>query len=386
VFGERLANGRTPVYVDGAKEPTGYVWTSRHGAQPWATEGSDTYPAGYPGMSARRWLAAERIVDLVDARRLTGKDARGRALESPVPEGWRTATWDEIVREGFRRVRLVDATAYVDPEHDGQSDAGQRYVTAYQAEPVRLSHVSRLSRVPHLQKKYGDFLSITSVGKTFSLTVDGNHAIALGALVPVDSPRRTVSAAPCPECGAHGGLYTAGPRTACGECMCRDLGWELDDLPRPLVDGGPVFDPGDVVALDVVGTDGVIDTHTGTVKEWRACLDEGTRSVSVVFCNMGWATPCAPALLRTVERVPEGPNEVVGGFALGAEVCFMRAHERRPQFGRQGRVVGFSTCPVTGARMVRVSTMQACASPATPHLPEHLLTPGKAAGPGPYLR
>ncbi|AEM88843.1 hypothetical protein [Streptomyces violaceusniger] len=371
-IGKRQPNGRCPVFVDGATEPTGYVWTTGHGARPWATEGSDSHPATYPDMNARRWQAAERVVDLVDARKLSATEAEQRRERAGrAPEGWRFASWEEITREGFRRVRLVAQSAYVDPANDGQPDAGERYAVSFRAKPVRLHSVSRHGRVPQLQALYGDFLHVTYEGGPLYAAC-GNNGIALGALVPVDTPRRTVSAVPCPECGSHDALYAFGARTGCGACVCRALKWVPDDLPFPIADDDPVFNPGDRVALDVVGTDGITDSHYGTVCEWTAYLDGwSAHPAGGVFRNVRVSLPygsgqsnCVPAKLRKVDQVEDFPAETVEGWRAGAEAVRFDYNADGVAFERRGWVVGFSDGP-DGARMLRFTSSPTL--PATPY-------------------
>ena len=381
-LGRRQANGRTPVFVDGATEPTGYVWSTGHSAKPWATDGSDTHPEAYPGMSARRWQAAERVVDLVDARKLSATGTN-RPQVARIPEGWRFASWDQILREGYRRVRLVEELAYVDPAYDGQPDAGERYVVSFQCAPVRLERVARHSRVPQFQAQYGDFLHVGYEGSTISHSVDGNYAIALGALVPVDTPRRTVSAVPCPGCGSHDALYTHGAGAACGACVCRALSWEPGDLPFPIADEDPMFNPGDIVAMDVTGTDGVTDTHYGTVHEWEAYLDGwspylggGFRNVRVDFPYGSGQSNCAPSRLRKVEQLEGFPADVVSGWRAGTEAVRFDYNEDGVAFEDRGWVVGF--CEASdGSPRVRFTSSPTL--PATPYPPDEIYPVGSHA-------
>ncbi|MGW2415978.1 hypothetical protein ACWCV5_27960 [Streptomyces tubercidicus] len=386
-FGKRGADGRTPVFVDGANDPSGYVWNTRHSAAPWFTEGSATVDATYPTPSARRWQAAERIVALIDARADTAREAERKraAAATGVPRGWRPASWGEITREGFRRVRLITEAPYVDPATDPREpDAGERYAAAW-TEPVRLRAVSRHGRAHKADHdRYGDFLSISRVGETMPHHVDGNHAIALGALVPTDPPRRTGSAAACPACGADALLYASGGRAECGPCTARTLGWDVEDLPHPdHSDDAPVFQPGEVVALDVTGADGTVDTYTGTVYEWQARLDgtsvaarsQQSRNVRVAYRPYGSGQyNCDPATLRRVDALADLPADDIGGWRAGMPALHFRYNADGVAFERAGYVVGFSADPATGEPRVRFTTSPTV--PAEPYDPGEVFRPG----------
>ncbi|GGN61396.1 hypothetical protein GCM10012285_60240 [Streptomyces kronopolitis] len=388
-FGKRGADGRTPVFVDGASDPSGYVWNTGHGAERWFAEGSATVDATYPIPAARRWQAAEQIVALIDARADAAREVERKraAAATSVPKGWRPASWGEITREGFRRVRLVTEAPYVDPATDPREpDAGERYAAAW-TEPVRLRAVSRHGRAHKADHdRYGDFLSISRVGATMPHHVDGNHAIALGALVPADSPRRTGSAAACPSCGADALLYASGGRTECGPCTAHTLGWDVEDLPHPdHFDNAPAFQPGEPVAMDVAGTDGIVDTYTGTVHEWQVRLDgtskavrsQQSRNVRVDFRPYGSGQfNCDPATLRRVETVAELPAGSIGGWRAGMPAVLFRYNADGVAFERHGYVVGLSADSSNGGHRVRFTT-----SPTVPAEPRD---PGEVFRPGSY--
>ncbi|MEW1679323.1 hypothetical protein AB0O47_39650 [Streptomyces noursei] len=265
-MGKRNEDGRTPLYIDGSKDPVDFIWSTGHGGRPWTTENT-------PDFHDRKWKAAERVVDMVDARRAA---VERRPVPAAVPEGYRQASWEEIALSGIRRVMVPEETAYVDPAHDGTPDGGPRFVTRW-SDPVRLVDVTWLSRVAHHRAEYGDFMNvnmITAGGFRSTHWPEGDHAIALGALVPVDTPLLTVSPSFCAECGADSALYAAGQRVACGPCTARRLGWEIESLPHPHFESPKaLYAPGTLVEMRVPRGDGGTDIHTGTVKEWHVRLD-----------------------------------------------------------------------------------------------------------------
>jgi ribosomal protein S27AE len=373
-FGPRdKATGRTPVYVDGAQEPSGYVWSTGHGGQPWTAEGSDSIKATYPDFDARRWQAAERIVDLIDARARQAEETVRERSAADVPEGWRVASWDEITRYGLRRVRLPRRFAYLDPSTPkSERDAGPRYVAEWYAEPIRIRSVSRHGRAKaEDQARFGDFLTVIGHGTGWGQTINGNHAIACGVLVPVDSPVKTLSDRFCPQCGRDGLLYARGQRTACGPCTAKALGWAEEDLPHPdHHDTAPVVQPGDAVRMSTAATDGRSDIHYGTVREWEARLDGSSvavrgyqaRRVAVSF-PYGYGTNCDPTALRKVDAVVPVDPEPRHGFRIGQEVVRYDYNREGAAFERRGFVVGFGV-DADGEPVIRFGVP---CLPATPY-------------------
>lgn len=371
-FGKRQSDGRTPVFVDGADKPSGYVWRTERGGTPWQTEGSDTADAAYPISSPTRWQAAERIVALIDARAMMAAETERDRRPAETPEGWRVASWEEITLQGFRRVRLPRKFAYADPSiPKREHDAGPRYVVQWYADPVRVRSVSRngRSQAEH-QERFGDFLTVIAHGTGWGQTINGNHSIAVGALVPVDSPTRTVSATACPECGAVELLYASGQRTACGPCTARRLGWAVEDLPHPDHDDtAPWFEPGDAVRLSQSATDGKADVYTGTVKGWETRLDGSSvavrgyqaRRVDVRFW-FDYGTNTNPAALRKIDAVEPLDPEPRHGFHIGQQAVRFDYNRDGVAFERRAFVVGFDVSP-DGEPMIRLGGPNRTASP-----------------------
>jgi len=338
-FGKRQANGRTPVFVDGATEPTGYVWTTGHGAEPWATEGSEGYPSSYPSMSARRWQAAERVVALVDARKRTAAEAeRQREQAARVPDGWRRVSWEEVEREGFAEVRPPCVTPYVDPSHRGVN-AGPRWVETWGA-PVKLRTITRLSN--------GQVsMSGAYVDGGRSWVSGGDPAWEeLGALVSAATPPRVV-----------------------------------------VLDGRTWWRVGDLVSRDVPGVDGIADTYTGHVAETRTHIERGEFEVSAdMRPDAGYRvhfTPERTAELYAAEREAQpdtrtAPRRDGGRWAVGMKAMHTTYNRDGANFQRSGRVVGFSECEMSGALLVRVSLSGA--GPASPVPARELYQPGDWLG------
>ncbi|MFD8335509.1 hypothetical protein ACFV42_23045 [Streptomyces solisilvae] len=316
-FGQRQENGRTPVFVDKAAEPSGYVWSTGHGAEPWATEGSATYPATYPVMSARRWQAAERIVDLVDARAASAaEEKRQQERAARVPEGWRRVSWEEVEREGFTEVRPPHIAPYVDPSHRGVN-AGPRRVETW-GQPVKLHTVTRLSNGQVCMSG----VYVADGGQWFG---GGDPAwMDLGALVSADRPPRVV-----------------------------------------VLDARTWWRVGDLVSRDVPGADGIADTYTGRVVETRTHVERGEFEVSAdMRPDHGHRTHFTVERTRELyaaEREAEPDPRTVerrggGRWAVGMTAVHTTYNRDGVAFSRDALVVGFSECEMTGALLVRVST------------------------------
>ncbi|MER6687384.1 hypothetical protein [Streptomyces olivaceoviridis] len=325
-IGKRDNDGRYPVYVDGADTPTGYVKKMGHSAQPWRAEGGDDYAGSFPDGRAARWQACERIVDLKDARdQADAETQRRRERATMAPEGWRFASWAEIEREGWRTVRTVARAPYVDP-----AAKGDRYPDTF-ASPVVLRCVTRLSN--------GHMVVSGDDGSDTPWVTGGGPAwVALGVLVPEGAPERSANAP-----------------------------------------AGPVWQVGDLLSHDATGADGVTDTHTGTVTETRTHLDTAERHVSVAFPHWSGSHHFTePSALRAATGPYQRDAEVVGGWSVGAEAVSVTYGPTGAPFARHGVVVGFSTDPETGARMVRVTSSPVLG--AIPHAPEELYRPGDPRG------
>jgi len=320
-FGKRQYNGwtyMTPVFVDGATEPTGYVWRATGGgAEPWATEGSDSHPATYPGMSGRRWQAAERVVDLVDARKRTAAEAeRQREQAARVPDGWRRVSWEGVEREGFAEVRPPNITPYVDPSHRGVN-AGPRRVETW-GRPVKLRTITR-----HENGQVSVTGAYVDGGRSWF--GGGDPAWAdLGALVPADAPPRVV-------------------------ILDARTWWRVDDA----------------VSQDVPGADGIADTYTGHVVETRTHVDRGEFEVSAdMRPDFGYRHHYGAedaGKLYATEREPEpdtrtAPRRDGGRWKVGMKAVHTTYNRDGVAFERPAMVVGFSECEMSGALLVRVTT------------------------------
>ncbi|MDW8803645.1 hypothetical protein P1P68_02195 [Streptomyces scabiei] len=268
-YGTPDADGRTPVFVDDATDPTGHVWRSARGAW-WALVAGDEKQ--YATDHTRKYLAAERLVAVIDVRTsVAAETERRRARCTQTPAGWRFATWEEIEHEGYRQVRPVHRAPYI------SGDEGDRYPDGFANEPVTLNRITRLHN-GHV------VLSGTERGahSPYVLLMDPAHA-DLGALIPERSARY-VAPGDCPACEQDAQLYQAGTRLGCASCTAADLGISVDHLPAPIEDDGAVWwRVGDTARRTFDLPEGGEHAETGRVIETATHITERTRQVRVDY-------------------------------------------------------------------------------------------------------
>ncbi|MFD8387409.1 hypothetical protein ACFV2X_54585 [Streptomyces sp. NPDC059679] len=268
-YGKPDSEGVTPVYIDGAVEPAGYVWKGRSSSSWWAQGAGDKLRTNH----TRKYKAAEQLVGMVDVRAMVAAETeRRRARRTQAPAGWRFATWTEIEREGYRQVRPVHRAPYV---YGGE---GERYPDSFADQPVTLTRIVRLHNGCVV-------VSGTEPGERppYVLLMDPAHA-DLGALVREQEPRH-VAPGECMGCEQDGPLYQAGTRLGCATCTAADLGLSPADLPAAIDDDGAVWwTVGDTVRrAGEVQDDDHTEPETGRVIETETQIADRTRRVSVDF-------------------------------------------------------------------------------------------------------
>ncbi|MFC8223848.1 hypothetical protein ACFUTY_37475 [Streptomyces sp. NPDC057362] len=286
-YGTPDANGRTPVFVDDAPDPAGHVWRTARGSSPWkalATGDERQHATDH----TRKYLAAERLVTMVDARTSAATETeRRRARRTQAPAGWRFATWDEIEREGYRHVRPVHRAPYI------SGNEGERYPDTFAAQPITLRQVTRL---------HNGYVVLSGAERgehsPYVLLMDPAHA-DLGALIPERSARYTAPG-DCPACEQAAPLYQVGTRLGCASCTAADLGVPADHLPAPTEDDGAVWwRVGDTARRTFALPEQDGHAETGRVIETATHITDRTRRVHVDYAGR-WpissaATELAPA-------------------------------------------------------------------------------------------
>lgn len=286
-YGMPDADGRTPVFVDGATDPTGHVWRTTRGSSPWWALGATGDDA--PSNHTRKYLAAERLVNMIDTRvSAAAETERRRTRRTQAPAGWRFVTWEEIEREGYRQVRPVHRAPYI------SGNEGERYPDAFAAQPVTLTRITRLDNgyVVLSGNERGAF-------SPYVLLMDPAHA-DLGALIPEKSARN-VGPGECPACAQDTALYQVETRLGCAICTAADLGLSSGQLPAPIEDDGAVWwRVGDTArrTFDLPEDGG--HAETGRVIETATNVTERTRQVRVDYGGrwpISWDdTALAPAV------------------------------------------------------------------------------------------
>jgi hypothetical protein len=345
--------------VDGATDPAGHVWKMSVGSRPWRAQGT-----GDSGSTdhTRKYAAAERLVAMVDVRAIVAAETeRNRSLIGKAPGGWRLVSWEEIEREGYRKVRPPAGALETYP------GTGEHYPAGY-VRTITLRTVTRLHN-GHM------VITGTQFGEPgpFVLLMTPAH-VALGALVAESTARLVASETPCPACASSGPLYQVDTHLGCASCTAAETGQAPASLPAPTSDhSAVVWRPGDLVSTDLIGTDGITDTRTGRVTETRTHIAERRREVSVRFPYFSGQRTCVPTQLYAAEREYVRSAETAGGWAEGVSACHTVYGPTGAPFTRTGVVIGFSDGP-SGDRMARVEF--AGISGATPYPPGSLTRPG----------
>ncbi|WP_432091428.1 hypothetical protein [Streptomyces sp. NRRL F-5630] len=224
-LGEQDEDGLRPVFVDGATEAAGHVWRMGRSTRPWRALGTGDERRHATDHTTQH-EAAERLVATVDARAGVARTlATLRERAVCPPEGWRFASWEEIAREGLRRVRPVSRTTH--------GTDGVTYPGGYTDVPVQLTQVVHQSTgCVVISGRRAD----QEAPHVLLLTPD--HA-RLGGLVEVSAPRYEGQGR-C-DCSEEGALYRIGARVTCRRCA----GVPREHLPAPVTADRRWWRPGD---------------------------------------------------------------------------------------------------------------------------------------------